>query len=58
MPSIAQGISFFETTQEICEAVAWIYFQQDNTAQAFELKWKIRALRQGEHFINAYMEEL
>ena len=58
VPSIAQGMLFFKTAQEIWEAVAQIYSQQDNTTQAFKLKRKMHALRQSDLSIIAYTAEL
>ena len=58
VPSVAQVMSFFETAQEIWKTIVRTYFQQGNTAQAFELKCKVRTLRQGELSDNAYIAEL
>ena len=58
VPSVAQGMSFFESAQKIWEAAVQTYSQQDNTTQAFELKRKMRVLRQGELSVTTYMVEL
>ena len=57
VPSVAQGMSFFETAQKIWKAAARTYSQYGNTTQAFELKRKIRALKQDNFSVIDYMAE-
>lgn len=57
-PSICSQFMKLKTSKEIWDALATLFSQTNNDAQAFEIRKKSRDLRQGDLSVTAYYSEL